>query len=565
MDNNSCSAVLPDCRTTSPSVDPHLSLPQNRGRHIEGLFFCNHRNEFWVSANESMRTCLLLLTAFVLLASPTFAVNAADDRPNIVFILADDLGYGDVGCYNPRSQVPTPNLDRLAAQGMRFTDAHSPSTVCTPTRYSVMTGRMAFRTGYRGVFTGAGGPCLIESSRLTLPGMLQNAGYTTAMFGKWHIGMTFFDKDGKPINENGLGPVKRIDYSRRIPDAPVHRGFDQFFGTVCCPTTDWLYAWVDGDQIPVPPKKIVDRSPLPKHPYSRDNRPGMIAPDFDLEKVDLVFLDRSKQFLQQHVKQTPDKPFFLFHSCQAVHLPSFPADGFKGKTDAGPHGDFIFELDYVVGELMKTLDKLGIADNTLVMFSSDNGPEVASVINMRKDHDHDGARPWRGMKRDNWEGGHRVPMIARWPGKIKPDSSTDQTFCLTDLMATCAAIVDADLPNDAAEDSFAFLPVLLGDQADDKPIRDFTLHQTISLALSIRRGSWKYLDHQGSGGNNYERPHLKPFQLKNSASEAPGQLYDLEVDPGETTNVYTKHPNIVRELRSKLDESRKSGRSAPRR
>ncbi|MEC9092890.1 MAG: sulfatase-like hydrolase/transferase, partial [Planctomycetota bacterium] len=188
------------------------------------------------------------------------------DQPNIVVILADDLGYGDVQCYNRESKVPTPNLNLLAKQGIRFTDAHSPSTVCTPTRYSLLTGRMAFRTGMRGVFTGVGGPCMIEKQRLTLGGMLQQQGYHTACFGKWHVGMTFFDHQGKAINQNGLAAVKRVDYSRRIPDSPIHRGFDHFFGTVSCPTTDWLYAYVDGDIIPDPPTQIVDRSPLPKHP-----------------------------------------------------------------------------------------------------------------------------------------------------------------------------------------------------------------------------------------------------------------------------------------------------------
>lgn len=493
--------------------------------------------------------------------APTAVVGS--DHPNILLILADDLGYGDVGCYNEESKVPTPNLDRLASQGIRFTDAHSPSTVCTPTRYSLLTGRMAFRTGFRGVFDGAGGPCLIEASRLTLPGMLQQAGYTTACFGKWHVGLTFFDEQGEPIQKNGLEAVQRIDYSRQISDAPIHRGFDQFFGTACCPTTDWLYAWIDGDRVPVPPTRILDRTPLPQHPYSRDNRPGMIAPDFDLEEVDLVLLDRSQRFLRDHVRQTPDKPFFLFHSTQGVHLPSFPADRFKGKTDAGPHGDFIFELDYVVGELMKTLDDLGIADNTLVMFSSDNGPEVTSVINMRSDHQHDGARPWRGMKRDNWEGGHRVPMLARWPGQIELGSTTSQTFCLTDIMATCAAIVDADLPNDAAEDSFDFLPVLKGNQPNDQPVREFTLHQTISLALAIRQDSWKYLDHQGSGGNNYDPPQLRPFAPEDTASNAPAQLYDLSSDPGETKNLYFQHLEVAQQLKSKLAEFRESGRSVP--
>ena len=504
-------------------------------------------------------------SVFLLAMLGMVPLGLGETLPNIVFILADDLGYGDVGCYNPDSKIPTPNLDRLAREGMRFTDAHSPSTVCTPTRYSVLTGRMAFRTGMRGVFTGAGGPCMIEKERLTLPQVLRNRGYETAMFGKWHVGMTFFDQEGKPINQNGLPAVQRIDYSRRIPDAPVHRGFDHFFGTVCCPTTDWLYAYVDGDRIPVPPTGIVDRSPLPKHPYSRDNRPGMIAPDFDLEEVDLVFLEKSQRFLRQHVRDKPTKPFFLFHSAQAVHLPSFPADRFKGKTDSGPHGDFIFELDFVVGALMKTLEELGIADNTLVMFSSDNGPEVGTTIRMRADHRHDGARPWRGMKRDNWEGGHRVPFIARWPGRIKAGSASDQTLNLTDLMATCAAVVEAKLPNEAAEDSYNLLPALLGQVPAGRMIRPDTIHQTISLALAIRSGPWKYLDHKGSGGNDYGRELLKPFVLKESAPTADGQLYYLVDDPGETTNLAFKYPARVKEMKARLEEYKSSGRSVPKR
>jgi arylsulfatase A-like enzyme len=486
----------------------------------------------------------------------------AAERPNVVFILADDLGYGDVACYNPESRVPTPNLDKLAAEGIRLTDAHSPSTVCTPTRYSLLTGRMAFRTGMRGVFTGVGGPCMIEEGRLTLPQMLRDQGYATACFGKWHVGMTFLDKDGRPINQNGRGAVRRVDYSRAVPDAPVHRGFDRFFGTVCCPTTDWLYAYVDGDRIPVPPEGVLDKTGLPDHPYSHDCRPGVIAPGFDLEEVDLVFLEKSRRFLEQHVNESPGRPFFLFHSCQAVHLPSFPSDAFKGKTQAGPHGDFIFELDTIVGELMETLEQLGVADDTLVMFSSDNGPEVPTVVAMRRDHRHDGARPWRGMKRDQWEGGHRVPFIARWPGRIAAGSMSDHTVCLTDVMATCAAIVGAELPNAAAEDSYNVLPVLLGEAGDD-PVRTYTLHQTIKLALAIRRGPWKYLDHQGSAGNNYKSEALKPFALPERAPEAPGQLYNLASDPGETDNLYFKHPEIVKELKSQLDQYRQSGRSAP--
>ena len=485
-------------------------------------------------------------------------------KPNIIFILADDLGYGDVACYNPESKVPTPNLDRLSREGLTFTDAHAPATVCTPSRYSVLTGRMAFRTGISGVFSGAGGPCMIEEGRLTLPGMLRDKGYTTACFGKWHVGLSFPDKNGNPINENGFEPVKRIDYSRAIPDAPIHRGFDHFFGTACCSGTDFLYAFIDGDRIPVPPTGELDKAPLPKHPYANDNRHGMIAPGFNIQELDQVFRRKSITFIEEHVRNSPDKPFFLYHPTNAVHLPSFASSTCRGQTDAGPHGDFIFEFDHVVGELLNTVDRLGIADNTLVMVSSDNGPEVTSVVHMRKDYQHDGARPWRGLKRDQWEGGHRIPFIVRWPEKIAPNTQTDQTVCLCDIMATCATLVGADLPHDAAEDSYNILPVLLGAQAEDQPIRKHTLHQTIHLALSIRKGPWKYLDHQGSGGNDYEsNEQLHPYVLPERAPDAPGQLYNLDADPGETTNLYFENPEIVEELRTQLHAYRDGGRSRP--
>lgn len=506
----------------------------------------------------------MIIRLFPILCLLCGYLNAAD-KPNIFFILADDLGYGDVGCYNPESKVPTPHLDQLAKEGMRFTDAHSPSTVCTPTRYSVLTGHMAFRLNYRGVFTGVGGPCLINPGRLTVASMLKQQQYTTAMFGKWHVGLTAFDKEGKPIHQNGLPAVRRIDYSRALKGGPLDHGFDHFFGTASCPTTDWLYAYIDGTKIPVPPTRIVDRGPLPKHPYSRDNRPGMIAPGYDLEEVDMIFLEKSLKFLEKHAKESPEKPFFLFHSMQAVHLPSFPGKAFKGKTKAGPHGDFIFEMDHIVGELMKALKKNGMDKNTLVIFSSDNGPEVPTTIAMRRDHKHDGARPWRGVKRDQWEGGHRVPFIARWPGKIKANSISDQTVCLTDIMATVAAITETKLPNNVAEDSYNILPALLG---GSKPVRQYTLHQTMSLALAIRKGQWKYLDHKGSGGNNYNRGGewgMKQFALPEKAPSAFGQLYDLETDPGETTNLYLEKPEIVAELKSKLEEFKRTRRSAPNR
>ena len=516
---------------------------------------------------------LVRLTWAALLALVTLGAAGDPRRPNIVVILADDLGYGDVGCYNPRSKIPTPNLDRLAKSGVRFTDAHSPSTVCTPSRYSLLTGRMAFRTGYRGgVFTGVGGPSLIEPGRLTLPGMLRDQGYATACVGKWHVGLTFQTVDGTPVHQvkipgDGTGAAKELarvrltDFRRPLTDGPTHRGFDYFFGTACCPTTDWLYAYIENDRVPIPPTTLLDVSKLPKHPYANDCRRGLVAPGFEHDQVDLVFLEKSRAWLTAQVKRAPDQPFFLYHATQAAHLPSFAAPRFQGATKAGPHGDFIAELDFVVGELLATLEQLGVADNTLVVFSSDNGPETTAVVHMRAEQGHDPASPWRGMKRDDWEGGHRVPLIVRWPGRAAPGVD-DRTVCLTDLLATCAALTGVKLPRDAGEDSFSFLPALTG--ADDgRPRRAFTLHQTIKSDLAIRRGDWKYLDHRGSGGNGYEKGELVPFALPDTAPTAPGQLYDLRNDPGERRNLYFERPEIAKELKALLEETKASGRSAP--
>ncbi len=490
---------------------------------------------------------------------------SASDRPNVLLILADDLGYGDVRCYNEQSKIATPHIDRLAREGMRFMDAHSPCTVCTPTRYSLMTGQMAFRVPNGGtVFTGIGGPSLITPGRLTLPSLLRDNGYATACVGKWHIGLTFRDNAGQPVRGNGVDAVRRVDFSQRIEGGPVDHGFQSFFGTACCPTTDWLYAFIKDDLVPIPPTEIVDKLKLPKHPYANDCRAGLIVPDYAMEDVDLVFLQKSREFIERHVQQSPNKPFFLFHSAQAVHLPSFAAPQFKGRSNAGPHGDFIVELDEIVGELLKTLESLGIADNTIVIFSSDNGPETTSVIRMRADYGHDGARPWRGMKRDSWEGGHRVPFLVRWPSKVKAGSTNAQLTSLTDVMATIAAIIGAPLPVASAEDSFNMLPAWLN--SEHAPIRPFLLQQAFGgvRTLSIRRGDWKYIDHIGSGGNRYENsPDLKQFIVPESAPEASGQLYNLAADPGETKNLYATRPEIVIELKSLLEQSKSRGRSRP--
>jgi len=507
--------------------------------------------------------CLGVALTLVLTAD----VVRAKELPNILLILTDDLGYGDLACYNDQAKVATPNIDRLASEGILFNDAHSPSTVCTPTRYSILTGQMVFRLGYRGVFTGVGGPCLIKPERLTLAELLQKAGYATAMFGKWHIGLTAFDKEGKPIRNGGPEGIAKIDYSRPFVGGPVDQGFDEFYGTASCPTTDWFYAYIDGNEVPVPPTQKLDRKKLPRHPYGNDCRGGVVASNFNHEEVDLVFLRKSQEFLRRHTKKNPKLPFFLFHSTQAVHLPSFAAKQFQGKSGAGPHGDFLLEMDWVVGQLLTTLKEVGAAENTLVIFSSDNGPEVPTIVAMRRDHKHDGARPWRGVKRDNWEGGHRVPLIMQWPGKITPGTKSNETVCLTDFFATFAAITGQTYPKDAGEDSFNILPAMLSKTGKTENIRPYTLHQTISLALAIRQGKWKYLDHQGSGGNPYNAAKgfhggLGQYTLPEKAPKAPGQLYDLAKDPGETTNLYFEQPEVTQKLKQLLETTKKSGRSA---
>jgi arylsulfatase A-like enzyme len=489
------------------------------------------------------------------------ATATAAELPNIVVILADDLGYGDVGCYNPESKIPTPHLDRLARQGLRMTDAHSPSTVCTPSRYSLLTGRMCFRTGITGVLTGVDGP-LIEQERLTLPGLLKRQGYRTACVGKWHVGMTFLKPDGSPVapRGGGLAKVREVDFSQRIQDGPTERGFDYFFGTVCCPTTDWLYAYIENHRFVEPPTELVKPATSDWLEYEHF-REGLKSPGFDFRQVDMKFLRQSQQFLNRHVKEHPQQPFFLYHATQAAHLPSMPAAEFVGKSHAGPLGDFVVELDFVVGELLRTLDRLGVADNTLVIVTSDNGPEIVAT-RLREDHGHDSARPWRGFKRDNWEGGHRVPFIARWPGKIAPEQVSHETICLTDLMATCAAITGAALPNNAGEDSVNLLPVFLGENLV-KPIREYTLHQTISNDLAIRAGDWKLLDHKGSGGNDYNQPGLRKYRLEDSVPLASGQLYNLAKDPGETMNAWLDQPETAARLTQWLQRAKSAGRSVP--
>lgn len=490
--------------------------------------------------------------------------------PNIIIVYADDLGYGDLSCYNPDSAFDTPRLDRMAREGIRFTDAHSPSTICSPSRYGLFSGQQIYRSTGRGggAFEGPGGPSYLKPGTLTLGQMLQQKGYRTGIFGKWHVGLTWFDENGDRLG-GGFKNSLLIDYEKSTPliDGPNRRGFDESFVTPNCPTTDPLYIYIENGMVPVPATRrhLRDRLANPAGKWRWDNDEGWMAEDYKFVDADLLFYEKTLGFIKAHRQSTPERPFFAVLSTQISHAPVLPASEFRGKSTGGPRGDFIRELDVLVGRLFDELKSLGVDDETLVLFNSDNGPETMHTVWMRKDHEHDAAGGFRGMKRDGWEGGHRVPFIARWPGVIPSGQVSDQMTNTTDIFATIASVIGYELPDDAAVDSYDMLPVMLGMQSEDDPIREHMLTQSFRGEFQLRLGAWKYLDHAGSGGNNYDQGMLRQFALSETAPEAPGQLYNLETDPGETKNLYfveTKQREKMRELLTRLTD-REHGRTAP--
>ncbi|YCM46385.1 arylsulfatase [Verrucomicrobiaceae bacterium 227] len=489
--------------------------------------------------------------------------------PNIVIIYADDLGYGDLSCYNPKAAYKTPRLDQMAAEGVRFSDAHSPSTICSPSRYGLFSGQQIYRSTGRGggAFEGPGGPSYLKPGTLTLGDMLKEKGYHTGIFGKWHVGLTWLDKDGKRLG-NGFANSLLIDYEKSTPliDGPNKRGFDESFVTPNCPTTDPLYVYIENGMVPVPADRRYDpeSSPNPGGKWRWDNDAGWMAPGYEFVEADLLFYEKTKEFITTHRKETPEKPFFAVFSTQIAHAPVLPAPEFNGATEAGPRGDFVYELDVLVGRVLDLVKELGIDEETLILFNADNGPETVHADWMREDHDHDPAGGWRGVKRDAWEGGHRVPFIARWPGRLSRGVVSEQMTNTTDIFATLASVVGYELPDSAATDSFDMVPAMIGSQDPKKSIRPHLLTQSFRGEFQLRVGDWKYLDHKGSGGNGYNDGILKKYAIKDTAPEAPGQLYNLAKDPGETTNLYFKEAAKREELQALLKELKESGRSAPK-
>lgn len=499
------------------------------------------------------------------------SIYAASELPNVVIVYADDLGYGDLSCYNPQAAYQTPRLDQMATEGIRFVDAHSPSTICSPSRYGLFSGQQVCRTGRRTTaFEGPGGPSYLAPGQLTLAQMLQESGYRTGIFGKWHLGLTWFDGNGQRLG-GGFENSLLIDYEKSTPlvDGPNQRGFHESFITPNCPTTDPLYIYIENGMVPVPASERHRRARLPNPggKWRWDNDEGWMAPGFQFVDADMLFYEKTEAFIRKHREEQPETPFFAVFSTQIAHAPVLPAAAFEGQTEAGARGDFVYQLDALTGRVLDLLKELDLDENTLVLFNADNGPETMHTVWMREDHKHDAAGGWRGVKRDGWEGGHRVPFIARWPGRIPAGRVSQQMTNTTDIFATLASLVGFELPEEVAVDSFDMLPAMLGLREDTDPIRPHMLTQSFRGEFQLRQGKWKYLNHKGSGGNRYDRGAMAPYALPDDEPEAPGQLYDLVADPGERRNLFVAEEAKRKEMQSLLVELTKAdgGRTAPRR
>lgn len=449
--------------------------------------------------------------------------------PNVVFILMDDMGYGDVHSLNPeRCKIPTPHMDKVAAEGMVFTDAHTSSSVCTPSRYSLMTGRYNWRTTKQsGVLNGFGKP-LIPTSRMTVASLLKQQGYETAMIGKWHIGMNFPKGGG----------MDKIDWKGKIPDGPHALGFDYFFGisgSLDMPP----YIYIEND-------RFVGEATVLKEPHPK--RKGPAEPDFEVVDVLDELAEKSVEFIAE---QSAEKPFFAYLSLPSPHTPIVPTPKWQGKSGLSAYGDFMMQTDDFVGTIVKALDENGFDENTLLIISSDNGCSYAQAdVAGMEENGHFPSAQFRGYKSDIWEGGHRVPFLVKWPAKVKAGSSSDATICLTDFMATCADLSGVELPADAGEDSVSFMPALNGGEIETS--RKGIIHHSIKGNFAYREGEWKLVLSRTSGGFKTEKP----------AKDAPkGQLYDLEADPGETNNLYNSRPEVVERLLGQLETYVENGRS----
>jgi arylsulfatase A len=473
--------------------------------------------------------------------------DAASTNPNIIFILADDQGFGDVSALNPDSKIPTPNIDRIANEGMIFSDGHSSSSVCTPTRYSVLTGRYHWRTHLqRGVLGGFSKP-LISPGRLTVASLLKQHGYSTACIGKWHLGWDWPLKGGGTANDNGnfSGGFKGgwdVDYTGKIKNGPCDLGFDTFFE---------ISASLD-----MPPYVYVrDRTPTePATVEKAFHRKGPAAAGFEAVDVLPTITKEAVRFINDKAKS--DSPFFVYFPLNAPHTPIVPTGEWEGKSGINKYADFTMQVDWTVGQILKAIDDNGIGQNTLVIFTTDNGCSPQANIPELEAAGHDQNYVYRGHKADIYEGGHRVPFVARWPDQVKAGSRTDQLVGQLDLLATAAQIVGAKVNEDGGEDSVSFLPVLTGSAT--KPIRTSIVSQSIGGQFAVRDGNWKLCLCPGSGGWSSPRPGQVDMS-KNPAI----QLFNLADDSGETNNLQAEHPDRVSKMKAILSGIINNGRSTP--
>lgn len=479
------------------------------------------------SAVTRERSVVKFFFCFVAIASSAVPSFVDAGHPNIVTILVDDMGYGDASCYNPDSKIPTPHINALAADGMRFTDAHAPGPLCHMSRYGLMTGRYPFRTNVSRWPKHA----LIDSGQTTIASHLRDSGYRTAMVGKWHLG----------FNENG--------YENPLPGGPTDVGFDSFFG-IRASTDIPPYFYIRGRAAVEPPTDHIEaRNTAGWSPIQGEFwRAGGIAPNLALADVLPKFAAEAIDVIGKHHERADDKPLMLYLAFPAPHTPWLPAEKYRGKSGAGMYGDFLVMVDDMIGRVLDKLDACGMRDDTLVIFSSDNGPVWYDEDVQR--FSHDGSGGLRGMKGDAWECGHRMPFIARWPAAVKPGTVSNQMICFTDLLATFAGLTHTKLPADAGPDSVDFSSVLLGTQPADQSVRQNLVVRSAGKVMTIRMGKWKLIEGLGSGGFS------KPKNVAPVPGGPIGQLYDLDADVGETNNLYAKNPEIVAKMLRQLDSAR---------
>lgn len=482
--------------------------------------------------------CLSLIGFSSLLFSN--GAKGQSGKPNIIFILADDLGYGDVSAFNGNSKIQTTNIDCLAKRGVVFTDAHSSSAVCSPTRYGILTGRYNWRsTLKKGVLNGYS-PALIPHERRTIASVLREKHYQTACIGKWHLG---WDWDNVEKGKDS------INYNKPIKKGPTTLGFDYFYGISGSLDMD-PYVYVENDR----PTALPDRTT--QNTGMKMWRKGPTASDFDHEQTLPNLISRAEKYIES--KSRDKDPFFLYLALPAPHTPILPIKEFQGKSGLNPYGDFVLMVDAMVGKVMAAVDKAGIGRNTIVVFTSDNGCSPAADFEALKAKGHNPSSIYRGTKADLFDGGHRIPCIVRWPAKLKPHK-VKQTICLNDFMATFSAITGYQLKDNEGEDSYNILPLLLNVKPQ-KIIREATVHHSINGNFTIRKGEWKLLLSPGSGGWSYPRPGKDDQVI---ATLPLVQLYNLKSDPGEIKNLYAENPAIVSELKALFTKYIKNGRSTP--